>query len=256
MKVNYHTHTARCRHASGTEREYIETAIARGLDTLGFSDHTPYIFPDGYYSGFRMFPEQAAEYFETLEKLKKEYSGKIRIFSGLEAEYYPKHFPALLDFLKDFRPDYLILGQHFTKNEYDGDYSGKPTDNESVIDRYVKQVIEGLETGCFTYLAHPDLIRFTGRDSVYEKHMSRLCESCRELSIPIEINMLGLMDNRHYPSERFWKIAAGCGCDIVIGCDAHKPDAVAEPATLKKAHDIAERVGVSPTENIILRRPC
>ena len=45
-----HTHTFRCGHASGTEREYIENAIAAGFDTLGFSDHAPYVFRDGYYS--------------------------------------------------------------------------------------------------------------------------------------------------------------------------------------------------------------
>ena len=35
MKMNLHTHTPRCHHAIGSEREYIERAIAAGLDTLG-----------------------------------------------------------------------------------------------------------------------------------------------------------------------------------------------------------------------------
>ena len=37
MRFNLHTHTFRCRHASGTEREYIENAIRSGMDLLGFS---------------------------------------------------------------------------------------------------------------------------------------------------------------------------------------------------------------------------
>ena len=41
MIANYHTHTWRCRHADGTEREYVETAIEAGFKILGFSDHTP-----------------------------------------------------------------------------------------------------------------------------------------------------------------------------------------------------------------------
>ena len=41
MTENYHTHTARCRHATGTEEEYVLAAIDRGLKILGFSDHTP-----------------------------------------------------------------------------------------------------------------------------------------------------------------------------------------------------------------------
>ena len=54
MIANYHTHTWRCRHADGTEREYVERAIEGGLKILGFSDHSPYPFPDGYDSGMRM----------------------------------------------------------------------------------------------------------------------------------------------------------------------------------------------------------
>lgn len=53
MIANYHTHTWRCRHADGTEREYVERAIEGGLKILGFSDHSPYPFPDGYDSGKR-----------------------------------------------------------------------------------------------------------------------------------------------------------------------------------------------------------
>ena len=51
MIANYHTHTWRCRHADGTEREYVERAIEGGLKILGFSDHSPYPFPEGYDSG-------------------------------------------------------------------------------------------------------------------------------------------------------------------------------------------------------------
>ena len=43
MLANYHTHTARCHHASGSEREYIEAAIAGGMKILGFSDHAPLV---------------------------------------------------------------------------------------------------------------------------------------------------------------------------------------------------------------------
>lgn len=41
MIANYHTHTWRCGHAFGDEREYVENAIVGGLKILGFSDHTP-----------------------------------------------------------------------------------------------------------------------------------------------------------------------------------------------------------------------
>lgn len=252
MTANYHTHTPRCRHASGSENEYIEKALSRGLEILGFSDHTPYLFPGDYYSTFRMFPEQTEDYFTTIERMKKEYAGKITIYSGLEAEYYPKHFSALIDLIKPYHPDYLILGQHFTRNEYDGDYSGAPTEDERILRAYVDQLIEGISTGLYSYIAHPDLIRFTGDEAVYEKHIQRLCEAAKKLEIPLEINMLGLEGNRHYPCDRFWKIAAGVGNDVVLGCDAHEPDAVANPETLKKAYDFAAKFDLKPLERVKL----
>ena len=39
MITDYHTHTFRCGHAVGTMREYIEAAMARGIDEIGLSDN-------------------------------------------------------------------------------------------------------------------------------------------------------------------------------------------------------------------------
>ena len=66
MLENFHTHTARCRHASGTEEEYILQAISGGLQALGFSDHSPFRFPGTYYSTKRMYPEELSEYVSTI----------------------------------------------------------------------------------------------------------------------------------------------------------------------------------------------
>ena len=72
MTRNYHTHTFRCHHASGTEREYIEEALKNGLALLGFSDHSPYVFPGKYYSRFRMSHDDISDYYRTLGLLREE----------------------------------------------------------------------------------------------------------------------------------------------------------------------------------------
>ena len=82
MIANYHTHTWRCRHADGTEREYVERAIEGGLKILGFSDHSPYPFPDGYDSGMRMRLDQVEGYVDTVLALKKEFDKDIEIHLG------------------------------------------------------------------------------------------------------------------------------------------------------------------------------
>ena len=86
MKVNYHSHTTRCHHAVGTEREYVEAAIESGLEVLGFSDHTPYPFKDGYVSRIRMGMDELEEYVNTILALRDEYRNDIEIHLGLEVE--------------------------------------------------------------------------------------------------------------------------------------------------------------------------
>ena len=240
MYANYHTHTPRCNHAVGNEREYIETAIKSGIKILGFSDHAPMPFPHGYYSDFRMRPEQAEDYVKTLRNLRNEYRADIVIYIGYEAEYYPDIFDRFIEFISQYECDYLILGQHFLGNEEKDVYSGAPTLRERDICRYVDQVCEGIDTGKFTYIAHPDLINFRGEENIYRRETERLCGYAALKNIPLEINFLGIMDGRHYPNPLFWDIAKECGCKAIFGCDAHSPKDVPDRETLIYAERFAE----------------
>ena len=244
MIANYHTHTWRCKHALGVEREYVEQAIAAGMQILGFADHTPYPFPDGYVSRFRMAPQLAEDYFRTLSDLKQEYANQIDIRIGVEAEYYPAYFDELLRFLADYPCEYLIMGQHYIYNERDGRYSGSRTADEGVLIQYVSQVLEGLSTGKFTYLAHPDLLHWTGAADVYRREVTRLCRGVKVLNLPLEINLLGLYEGRHYPTEAFWQIAGEVGNAVILGCDAHEPEDLNRPENVAAAEALAARYGL------------
>ena len=101
MIANYHTHTPRCKHASGTEEEYVLCALQAGLQTLGFSDHTPYPFPGGFVSSFRMAVPELEDYAHSVHAMQQAYRNRIDIRLGVEAEYYPKYFPDLLPLLRD-----------------------------------------------------------------------------------------------------------------------------------------------------------
>ena len=71
MIANYHTHTWRCRHADGTEREYVEKAIESGLKILGFSDHTPQVYPNGFVCPVKMLPEELEGYVREQLKVRE-----------------------------------------------------------------------------------------------------------------------------------------------------------------------------------------
>lgn len=85
LTTNFHTHTTRCNHAVGEDRQYVEAAIKGGLKVLGFSDHSPYFFSGDYYSTFRMKREQVPGYVDSILALKKEYKDDIEIKLGFES---------------------------------------------------------------------------------------------------------------------------------------------------------------------------
>ena len=256
MFANYHTHTYRCGHAEGGEEEYIENAVRCGLQVLGFSDHTPYDFYDvgPRNHPMRMALEELPGYTASLRALADRWRGRIEILTGVEAEYYPKYFPALLDLLRANGVRYMILGQHFLGNEVDEPYSGRETEDESILERYVAQSIEALHTGLFTYFAHPDLIRFVGSEKAYARQMRRLCEAAKETETPLEINLLGIRDGRHYPNERFWAIAGEVGNAVVLGCDAHRPEDVCGGAAEQSALALVKKYSLPLLESLSLRR--
>ncbi|MDE6124688.1 MAG: histidinol-phosphatase, partial [Eubacterium sp.] len=223
---NFHTHTYRCHHAKGTDREYVEAAIKAGYTEIGFSDHVAYFFPTEHYSDFRMRPEETDEYVNSIRQLQEEYRNKITIRLGFEVEYYPQLFNKLLDFLKPYNYDYLILGQHFTGNEFDKNsfYCGHSTNSVEVFDKYINQTLKGLKTGEFSYFAHPDLIHYTGDEKIYRQKMKEFIKELKKLNIPLECNLLGLWAKRHYPNKIFWQLVAEEGNPVIIGLDAHQPE--------------------------------
>ena len=240
MLANYHTHTPRCGHATGTEREYIERAIEKGMKVLGFSDHTPQPYPEDFHSGMRMGMDEIENYTGTLSALKEEYKDDIRILIGYEVEYTHRFFDTLLNELQKYPLDYLIMGQHMVPDEIDGFYTGSPTDEEERLKAYVDLVTEGMETGNFLYVAHPDIINFTGSDEIYEKHMSRLIETSNKLGMPIEINLLGFREKRHYPCDKFFSLASRMGAKFILGCDAHNPKFIENPEDIEGLDDFVK----------------
>ena len=258
LKVNLHTHTRRCRHAAKEDdRAWVEAAIAAGIEVLGFSDHCPWprnappVPPPGFRSGVRMDPEETGEYVESLLALREEYKDRIRILIGFEVEHIPRRIAAQDALFAPFPVDYLICGQHYIgdgSDEWLGDWSGSPTTDENRLAAYVDRCVDAMESGRYLYLAHPDVVNFTGADDVYARHMSRLCGRLAALDSPVEVNLLGLYGHRHYPTERFLRIAADCGCKAVLGVDAHDPARLLDPVPEAEARALCARVGLSVVE--------
>jgi histidinol-phosphatase (PHP family) len=112
MYANYHTHTSRCHHATGSDEAYVTGAIQAGFSILGFSDHSPWPFSDHHQSPIRMDVEELPGYVASLQSLRAKYRKEITLYIGLECEYFPEYFPWLDEQKKRYHLDYVILGNH------------------------------------------------------------------------------------------------------------------------------------------------
>ena len=230
---NYHAHTERCGHAWGTDDEFVQAAIDAGYDTLGFSEHAPWPFKDGYWeidSRQRITMDMLDTYISDMQALKEKYKDRIDIKIGLECEYFPQYFDWLRS-IKD-RFDYLLLGVHCSdQDEHLTHYYARSTQPQQV-EEYLCCALGGMETGLFAYLAHPELCLadYPVYDEVAKHMVHSICRKAKELDMPLEYNLYGIdkqgrgrQKGLRYPCELFWEAAAEYGCTAIIGVDAHRP---------------------------------
>ncbi|MBQ6335340.1 MAG: histidinol-phosphatase [Erysipelotrichaceae bacterium] len=254
---NYHTHTARCGHASGSDEEYVQAAIKAGYKILGFSDHAP--FSRYYRPGNHMHWEELDGYLESILSLKEKYKDQIEILVGLESEHY--------DFATEERRqlkeriDYMLLGQHYT-DPYtsDGISFFKEVSDDKIME-YADTVCKALDTGIYTYLCHPDV--FLNHQNVFTEACGKAAhmigKKCEETKTPVEINIRGIGkglkpfdygEDYWYPNKKFWTILSQYDIRATVGIDAH------DPKDLLKLDDIDRAMGHLKDLNIkIIEEP-
>ncbi len=135
------------------------------------------------------------------------------------------------------------MGQHCFDSELTGKYVGTPRVEEVYLQKYVDQVIEGINTGYFMYVAHPDIINYVGDEEIYCKHMKRLAEELKRLEMPVELNVNGYREGRIYPNERFIKLAVEAGCEFIVGVDAHSPKELLDAENIEGCANLVKRNG-------------
>lgn len=251
IKANYHTHTARCGHAEGTDEAYVLAAIGQGFAELGFSDHVPWPYASGYtHTHVRMTVDRLGEYLSSVRALGEKYAGQIRILAGFECEYFPDYMDWLAGMKQERQLDYLIFGNHYEGTDEGGFYFGS-TRTAAELRRYVDSAVKGIETGLFAYIAHPDLFlrRYTPFDDSCRSAARELCAACRAYDLPMEYNVHDRYIARYthrtsYPHPEFFDIAREEGVRVIVGLDAHEPDEIADSTQWNRAMD--ELAGFGP----------
>ncbi len=257
MKYNYHTHTMRCFHAFGNDEDFVKAAIEAGFDEIGFADHSPWHF-ENHVSGMRMHEREREGYCESVKSLREKYKDKISIKLGLECEYFPYHMPWLKEKIKEHEIDYIILGHHFCRCETVGEYNGALRTPEQ-IRLYCDEVLEAMDSGLFTYVAHPDIFMrgYPVFDEVCKEVSLKIIDKAIETNTPLEYNLLGLshskLDRKQgYPYPDFWALAGEKKPPVTIGIDAHTPEAYLDTELYDSGIRTLSKLGLRIVDGAVL----
>ena len=256
MKANYHTPTQRCRHASGSEEDYLRCALEAGLDVLGFSDHAP--FPDHDF-GWRMRYDELEEHLAVVKRLAEEHASEITIRQGLEIEYMPRYRPYYERLIGEGKVDYLLLGEHLYADASGGTpYISEAKDMETNL-IYARAIAGGMHTGLFRMVAHPDFYatnRFKWDDNC-EAAADIIIDAAVETGTVLEMNANGIRKGvfddfpdgaRYlYPHRRFWEKVADSGARVIVGSDCHDARQVWDEA-VAQAYAMLKELGITPLD--------
>jgi histidinol-phosphatase (PHP family) len=267
MPANFHTHTFRCKHASGSPRDYFKIAATQGCDALGFSDHCPYP-QDGYdtWDFSRMECAELPYYVQDVRELAQE--SPFPIYLGFECEWEPRYESWFRDVLVgEHGADFLVYGAHWLREGREALYAPELR-SVAEIRRYFTSVIAGIQSGLFAFLAHPDLIMANGMawNKELEAGFTDVIDAAKSYNMPIEINGYGMIKERirsyppcartktgerlQYPVDEFWQLAVKRNAIVICNSDAHSPDYVMQGVI--NAREYAVQFGITPIDNIFI----
>lgn len=234
MKQNLHTHTTFC-DGKNTQEEMALAALEQGMDSLGFSGHSPLPGADWVMAG-----ADVPRYRQKVLELREKYAGRMEIFLGLEQD--------ILSPRPEEPYDYLIGSVHALEREGELLYVDESRESFcQVVERwfggdalafaeaYYRQVGQVAErTGC-QVVGHFDLIcKFNEGNCLFDtghpRYRSAAMEALERLKgrkVILEINT-GAMSRGYrsapYPERWILKAAREVGLPICITSDAHSAD--------------------------------
>jgi len=136
LRTNYHTHSRYC-DGEGEIREYIDAALAAGLDSYGVSCHAP--LPVRTRDPWMMHLDDLPAYCAEVRALREEYRGRLPIFLALELDYVPGLQGFCREQIFPHRFDYFVGSVHFVGT----DGQGMPWEIDDSAERFAAGLAGG-----------------------------------------------------------------------------------------------------------------
>lgn len=241
---NFHTHCCFC-DGEGKPEEYVEKAIEKGFEALGFSSHAPVHFARTW----TMNEGRLHEYLDTVKSLKVKYRGRIQIYLGLEIDYFSKEYGPNSPVYRKLGLDYNIGSVHCMLNKDDGKYlevdgtedkyieiieSIFKGDTEKFAAEYYNKVRNMVKEHKPDIIGHLDLIKKNNRGGKYfsmdqkwyRDEVFKTLDVISKSSCILEVNTGGLsrkITDTVYPEPWILKECSKLEIPLVLNSDAHNP---------------------------------
>ena len=220
----------------GAVGPFVETALARGIDEIGFTEHVYYFRQTAEIWDVPYMAERCAydldEYCEAVLAAKR---GGLPVKLGIEVDYVGERQAQLAELLAPYPFDFKLGSVHWL----DGlavDMSPGVWDVMTVEEgwqRYVDALCELTLSQTVDALAHPDLAKIFGKrpePGVLAGLHERIAFTVAAAGVAIEISTAGLRKpvSELYPDPGLLDACARMGASVTLASDAHEPDLVGE----------------------------
>lgn len=249
MIVDYHMHLRdpeeRLAFSVEAIQRFVETAAARGVDEIGFSEHIYYFRETSSLWTVPYHVERCAHelgpYVEAVEEAK---SQGLPVKLGIEVDYVRGREEETRELLSRHPWDFVLGAVHFVDG-FGIDGSPRLLDEVGVDEtwrRYFEELAAAAASGLFDVLAHPDVVKIWGvrPEAVdYAPLLDALDGVCLEVSTAGLRKPVGEL----YPDPELLRAARARGTHITLASDAHLPRFVGED--FDRALALAREAGYS-----------
>ena len=188
--------------------------------------------PNGFSQHVRMRQDQFEDYVELVAKTREEWSGRVDVRLGLEADYF-EGSEAFLEKQMASADFHFVLGSvHPQIAEFRARY-WQPEEFE-VQQTYFKLLAQSAETGLFDSLAHPDLIKNVTTKvwspNAIMDDIRHALDRIAATGVAMELNTSGVNKtiSEMNPFPAMLKEMCQRNIPVTLGADAHEPDRVAD----------------------------
>ena len=225
---NLHQHT-NFSDGKNTAEEVVLSAIDKNMESIGFSDHSYTAIDESYC----MMPKDYPLYHTEMDRLKQKYADKVKIFKGIELDYFSTvntkdydYIIASVHYLYEngvtYAIDHTLQDQlNYISDHCNGDINKFASDYYDILVKHVKNVKP-------LFIGHFDVItKFGLFDTDNEKYREISLNALREVvkcCNVFEMNTGAISRKRRelpYPERYLLEEIYKLGGEITLSSDSH-----------------------------------